>query len=85
MPDPRNFLNRTPDPVLYAGTVANTASSDDDRVRIRLPAVAVGFTTSALTWAPRPDGVRPHAGDRALVGIDDQGNEWLVAFSGDDA
>jgi hypothetical protein len=84
MPDPRNFLNTTPEPVLYAGTVVDSADTDDKLVRVRIPALGAGFTTSPLTWSPGPGGARPRADDRALVAIDDQGYDWLIAFTGDD-
>jgi hypothetical protein len=85
MPDPRKIINRTPDPVLYAGLVVDTAASDDDAVRVQIPAIADDFTTAPLRWNPGPGGARPHKDDRALVAIDDQGQDWLIAFTGADA
>jgi hypothetical protein len=76
----RDLVNADPEPKLYRGKIADTASSDDDLVRVEIPTLADDFVTTPLEWDVRVDGIRPSAGDLALVGIDDQGGEWLVKF-----
>src|SRR5262249_36062375 len=77
----RDLIDRDPEPMLYRGTVADTAASDDDLVRVRIPAIAADFTTVPLEWDLRVDGRRPTEGDVALVAIDDQGGDWLIRFT----
>jgi outer membrane protein assembly factor BamB len=85
MPDPRKLIPQPQDPVLYAGTVTDGASADGDLVHVSIPAIGARYATTALTWPAAPGGARPQKGDAALVAIDDQGQEWLVAFRGADA
>lgn len=78
----RQVINPDVEPTLYRGVINTTASSPTDTVTARVPALFDGedFITSPLSFDERHDGHLPTRGDVCLIGIDDQGGEWLLAY-----
>lgn len=72
---------------LFAGTILDTATDLDTEVRATGTISATGFTYGPCAWQPTltadPGVVRiPQAGDPCLIGVDDEGNSWIVQWYG---
>lgn len=76
---------------LYNGVVANTPVKLTDRIKVSVPDLSSEprFTYGPLAFDPIVSGQGgtrlPHAGDTAVVGVDDEtGDSWVVRWHRDD-
>lgn len=78
----RQVVNPDVEPKLYRGVIHTTATSGSDTVTARIPALFEGepFVTLPMSFDTRHDAHLPTKGDACLIGIDDQGGEWLLAY-----
>lgn len=72
---------------LFAGEILDDATDLDSLVRMIGSTSAAGHTYGPCEFIPNPTNdsrkvMIPKAGDPCLIGIDDQGNSWIVAWSG---
>lgn len=75
-------LNESPI-VLWEGTILETALSVDQRVHVLIKGTDNNHNKKGpCPWMPRGASGYPQAGDRCLVGIDDEQNFWIVVWGG---
>lgn len=73
--------NVRPRPVLVAGVVMAAPASSADKVRVRALGDASGFYLGEASWPkPAPPKELPAEGDECLVGIDNRGRPYIIAW-----
>lgn len=74
------FASRTPSPdVLLEAEVVNSPSDGNDDLYVVIPAFDANFKWGPALFMPKA-GELPSAGDRALVGISNENQVWVLAW-----